>query len=154
MKPVRVWVGLVFLAMGALGVLELTGTLDWDQTIDQWWPVAIIGWGIADMLADRRVTLGGTIIAAIGLTLLGDEQGWAIEGLTWTLLFLFIGGAILLGPTARRTRKTTGDRKAAPRAARPLKAVSTRWCPRLRSSRTAGIGAVCAGSRHHHVGPP
>lgn len=114
MKPVRIWAGLVFLAMGVLGILELTGTLDWDRTIDQWWPVAIIGWGIADMLTDRRITLGGSIITAIGLALLADEQGWAIEGLTWTLLFLFIGAAILIGPIARRTPDVTRDAEKAP----------------------------------------
>ena len=96
MSPVRVWFGLVFLAMGALAILDATGTIAWSRTFEEWWPVAVVGWGLADMLADRRVSVGEAIIVAIGFTLLADEQGWTVEALVWSVLFLLVGTAILL----------------------------------------------------------
>ena len=105
MSPVRVWFGLVFLAMGALAILDATGTIAWSQTFETWWPVAIVGWGLADMLADRRVSVGGAIIVVIGFTLLADEQGWTVKALVWSVLFLLVGTAILL-PGSRRERDT------------------------------------------------
>ena len=42
------------------------------------------------------MTLGGVVCAAIGLTLLADEQAWAGDALIWSLLAVFIGVAILV----------------------------------------------------------
>ena len=42
---------------------------------------------------------------AIGFTLLADEQGWTVEALVWSVLFLLVGTAILL-PGSRRERDT------------------------------------------------
>lgn len=106
MGPRRLWVGLVLLALGVLGLFAVGGAVDWDRTVERWWPIAIIGWGVADLIADRRVTLGGTIVVAIGLTLLADEQAWAVDGLLWSALFLFAGAAILLA--GHRPRSSTG----------------------------------------------
>lgn len=108
MSPVRLWFGLVFLAMGVLAILDAVGTVAWSQTFEEWWPVAIVGWGVATMLADRRFSLGGTIIVAIGITVLADEQGWPAEALVWSILFMLIGAAILL-PGSHR--KQDGERE-------------------------------------------
>jgi hypothetical protein len=115
MSPVRVWFGLVFLAMGVLGILDVTDTVAWSQTFEGWWPVAIVGWGFAEMLSAKRWTLGGTIIATIGLTLLADEQRWPAEGVVWSLLFILVGIAIL----APRARGTVGNPDEG-RAATPI----------------------------------
>ena len=96
MSPVRLWFGLLFLAMGFLAILDAAEIVAWSQTFEEWWPLAIVGWGAAGMLAERRVTIGGAIVVAIGFTLLADEQGWMVEGLVWSALFLLIGVAILL----------------------------------------------------------
>lgn len=112
MSPVRLWVGLVFLAMGVLGILDVTDTVAWSQTFEEWWPVAIVGWGLAEMLAAKRWTLGGTIIAAIGVVLLADEQAWPAEGLVWSMLFLLLGVAILV-PRSRGTLDDAGDGRPA-----------------------------------------
>ena len=111
MKPVRMWAGVIFLGLGVLGVLAITETLEWDKTVGEWWPVAIIGWGMVEMLSERRFDLGWSAVAAFGVTLLADEQNWAIEGLMWTLLFLFMGAAILIGPTLRKRQHETGHRQ-------------------------------------------
>jgi hypothetical protein len=44
--------------------------------VGQWWPVAIIAFGLADMATEHRVTFGQVIITAIGLALLADQQHW------------------------------------------------------------------------------
>jgi hypothetical protein len=95
----------MFLALGVLGILALAGALNWDQTVGEWWPVAIIGWPLAEMLAARRASADGIVVTAIGITLLADAQNWAIQGLLWTLLFLLIGAAILITPVARKHRE-------------------------------------------------
>ena len=114
MSPVRLWFGLVFLAMGVLAILDAVGTIAWSQTFEEWWPVAIVGWGLADMLADRRFSLGGTIVVAIGITLLADEQAWTAEALVWSILFLLVGAAILLPGSHRKHDDAGEDRAASP----------------------------------------
>jgi hypothetical protein len=96
MNPMRLWLGLLFVALGLFGVLDVTGTLDWEASVGQWWPLAVIAFGLAEMASCRRVTLGPAIITAIGVGLLADEQHWASEWV-WPLLLAGIGLAILLG---------------------------------------------------------
>ena len=98
----RVWWGLVFIALGGLAVLHVIGILDWNQTVDQWWPVAIIGWALAEMLTARRFSATAAIIAATGLGLLADEQHWTGRGIIWSAVFAGIGAAIMFGPARRK----------------------------------------------------
>ncbi len=102
MKPTTVWIATVLLAIGACGILDVAGIVDTSQTIAQWWPVAIVGWAVAAMLGERRVTVGGVVCAAIGLTLLADAQAWASGALLWSLLAITIGLAILADAGLRR----------------------------------------------------
>ncbi|HEY5168548.1 MAG TPA: hypothetical protein VIK03_04020 [Thermoleophilia bacterium] len=88
------------------GILDAAGVVDSSQTIAQWWPLAVIGWAIAEMLGERRVTLGGVMCAAIGLTLLADAQAWVGDTLEWSSLAVFIGLAILVGAAVRREDRT------------------------------------------------
>jgi hypothetical protein len=113
-SPVRLWFGLVFLAMGVLAILDAAGTVAWSKTFEEWWPLAVVGWGLAAMLGDRRVTLGGVLITAIGVTLLADEQGWTAEALVWSALFVLVGVAILLSGSPGRHEDARDDRAASP----------------------------------------
>lgn len=97
MKPVRLWIGLVLLTLGVFGILDATGTLDSSETIDRWWPVAIIGLGVIGMLVDRRISLGPAIVVAIGMLLLADQQGWTDEDLFGPVLLVAIGLVVLSG---------------------------------------------------------
>jgi hypothetical protein len=94
--PRRIFVGLVFLALGMLGLFAVAGAVDWDGAVERWWPLAVVGWGITEVIEDRRATLFDAFLLAIGLTLLAAEQAWAVDGVLWSVLFLFAGGAILL----------------------------------------------------------
>jgi hypothetical protein len=96
MKPVRIWVGIVFLTLGVIAMLDATGALDWDTTVGEWWPVAIIGWGLSEAVQDRRMTFWDGVITAIGVALLADEQAWGAEAVVWGALFIGIGLLVLL----------------------------------------------------------
>jgi hypothetical protein len=109
MKPSTVWIAIVLLAVGVCGILDAAGVVDSSQTIALWWPLAIVGWAITEMLAERRVTLGGVICAAIGLTLLADAQAWVNGMLLWSCLAITIGLAILADSGLRRSDHRNGD---------------------------------------------
>ncbi len=109
MKPSTVWIAIVLLAIGVCGILDAAGVVDSGQTIGQWWPIAIVGWALSEMVGERRVTLGGVICAAIGLTLLADAQAWASGALLWSLLAITIGLAILVDASRRRGGRPEGD---------------------------------------------
>ena len=102
MKPIRVWIGAVFLTLGVLGILDATGTLESTEAIDQWWPLAVVGLGLIGMFVDRRVSLGPGIVTVIGLVLLAGQQGWTDEDLFGPVLLTGIGLVVLSGLWHRR----------------------------------------------------
>jgi hypothetical protein len=97
MKPVRLWIGLVLVTLGVFGILDATGALDSTETIDRWWPVAIIGLGIIGMGVERRISLGPAIVVGIGFLVLADQQGWTEEDLFGPVLLIVIGLVVLSG---------------------------------------------------------
>jgi hypothetical protein len=102
MKPGAVWVGIVLLAVGICGLLDAAGVVDSSQTIGQWWPLAVIGWPLTEMVTTRRVTLGGVVCAAVGLALLADAQQWMSDVVVWSGLAAFVGLAVLATAFSRR----------------------------------------------------
>ena len=112
MKAGSVWFGVVLVAVGLCGFLDAAGVLDSAQTIGQWWPLAIIGWPLVEMAAARRVSLGGAICAAVGVTLLADVQAWAGDVVVWSSLAAFVGVAILASAVARRHEAQDGGSAA------------------------------------------
>ena len=109
MKPSTVWIATVLLALGVCGILDAAGLVDTSQTIAQWWPLAIVGWALAAMIGERRLTLGGVICAALGLTLLADAQSWASGAVLWSALAIALGLAILVDASLRRGERRDGD---------------------------------------------
>ncbi len=109
MRPSTIWIVIVLLAVGVCGILDAAGVIDSSQTIGQWWPLAVVGWAVAEMLGERRVTLGGVICTAIGLTLLADAQAWVNGMLLWSSLAITIGLAILVDAGLGRGEPRNGD---------------------------------------------
>jgi len=109
MKPSTVWIAIVLLALGVCGILDAAGVVASSQTIGQWWPLAVVGWAIAEMLGERRVTLGGVTCTAIGLTLLADAHAWVNGMLLWSSLAITVGLAILVDAGLRRGGPRNGD---------------------------------------------
>ncbi|MGW6442640.1 LiaF transmembrane domain-containing protein [Lentzea sp. NPDC055074] len=97
MRPVRVWVGLVLLALGVFGVLDATDVLDSGATIGRWWPLALVGLGAVAMAAQRRISFGPTVITLAGLVLLTGSLGWATGDVLVPTALLCAGIAVLVG---------------------------------------------------------
>jgi LiaF transmembrane domain len=102
MKPIRLWIGLVLITLGMFGILDATGALDSSQTIDKWWPVAIIGLGVVGMIIDRRVSLGPVIVVLVGFLILADQQQWTEKDLFGPVVLIAIGLVVLSGLWRRR----------------------------------------------------
>lgn len=103
MRPVRLWIGLVLLALGAFLVLDATGTLEAGPAINRWWPMAIVGLGVVAMIGQRRIAFWPTVITLFGLVILADQQNWATGDLIGPAILILIGGAALFGFAWRRT---------------------------------------------------
>lgn len=97
MKPVRLWVGLVLLALGVFGILDATDVLDAGPFIADWWPAAVVGLGLVAMAAQRRVSLGPIVIAVLGLVLLAGTLGWTTGSLWLPTVLAGVGIAVLVG---------------------------------------------------------
>jgi hypothetical protein len=112
MRPTTIWIAGALLVLGVCGILDAAGVVDSAQTIGQWWPVAIVGWAVAEMAGERRGTLGGVICSAIGVTLLADTQAWSSDAVLWSALAIVLGAAILtagLRSGRRHTGAASGD---------------------------------------------
>ncbi len=97
MRPVRVWVGLVLLALGVFGILDATNVLDSGAAVGRWWPVALVGLGLVVMAAERRVSLGPVVITLAGLVLPAGSLGWATGDVLWPTVLVCAGIAVLVG---------------------------------------------------------
>lgn len=97
MRLVRIWIGVVLLVFGVLGVLGAAGVMDASTLLDRWWPVAVIGLGAAAMIAQRRVSVGPLLISVVGLVLLADVQNWTDDSLFWPAVFILVSALVLAG---------------------------------------------------------
>ncbi|PPK65170.1 LiaF-related protein [Actinokineospora auranticolor] len=97
MKPVRLWIGLVLLILGVLGLADAFDLFDAGNVLDHWWPVAVIGLGVTVMLVQRRVSAGPVVVAAFGCVLLANQLGWRESGVFWPTVFVVMGAAVLIG---------------------------------------------------------
>ncbi len=95
MTTVRMWIGMVLVALGVIGILEATGT--GTGGVADWWPIAVIGLGLTAMIGRRRVTLGPLVITGLGFVLLADQQSWTDGDLFGPALLVVFGLAVLFG---------------------------------------------------------
>lgn len=97
MKPVRLWVGLVLLALGVFGILDAVDVLHAGPVIADWWPAAVVVLGVIAMVAQQRVSLGPAVIAALGLVLLAGTLDWTTGDLLVPTVLAGVGVAVLVG---------------------------------------------------------
>jgi hypothetical protein len=102
MSSSRVFIGILLLTLGALGLADAAGWIDAGTLIAQWWPLVLVGWPLVDMIGERRLTLAGVICMAFGLTLLATAQDWTSDLVAWALLALFAGTAVLVAGMWKR----------------------------------------------------
>jgi hypothetical protein len=85
----------VLLALGVIGVLAATGV--GTGGVADWWPIAVIGLGVAAMLGRRRVSLGPLVIVAFGFALLADQRSWTEADLFGPAVLVVLGFTVLFG---------------------------------------------------------
>jgi predicted membrane protein len=113
MKPDRVLIGLILVALGVLFLLDRAGNIDAGQVISDWWPAVFVGLGLAT-LAERPVSLlGPLILIAAGIVILLftldllEASAWNV---IWPSALIVAGAAILLRHGIRGGRAVgTGD---------------------------------------------
>lgn len=60
MKPLRLWLGSLLLALGVVWLLDAAGALSAGAVIAGWWPIAVVGLGV------RNLPLGTEAAAEMG----------------------------------------------------------------------------------------
>jgi hypothetical protein len=144
MKPVRVWIGIVLLVLGVLGILDATGTLESSATLDQWWPVAVIGLGVLLMVGHGTVSLGPLIVTAIGFVLLVDRQDWTDQDVIGPTILVVLGAALVFAAFDRRPRRGRDVQADAGEALAVFSATKTR--NRSTHLRRANVSAIFGGA--------
>lgn len=109
MKPVRLWLGLVLMTLGAFGLMDVLGILNWQTTVGRWWPVAIVALGLITMAAERRISFGAAVVTGVGALLLAGRLDILDARAAGPLLLLAIGVAILVGSFNSRGMSKHGD---------------------------------------------
>jgi predicted membrane protein len=107
MRLVRVWIGLVLLVGGVVGILGATGMIEAGSTLAKWWPVAVIGLGLVAMIDQRHVSLGPVVVTAVGVALLAGARGWTTQSVVAPAILIIVGLLVMSGLT--RAGKT-GER--------------------------------------------
>ena len=102
MKAVRIWIGLALLALGVFGVLGATDVLDSGDVLGRWWPVVVIGLGVAAMISHRTVSAGPVVLTALGFVLLVETLGLTTHSVLWPAVLVLVGLAVLAGLRGRR----------------------------------------------------
>lgn len=110
--PGRTLVGLLLVLLGALVLLQAAGGPDVGRIIGDWWPVAIIGIGLAQIAANPRARVAPAIVIAVGVLLLLNTTGLipgSVWSLFWPLVLVAIGLFILLSRGPRRASLDPAD---------------------------------------------
>jgi predicted membrane protein len=101
----RVVLGVVLVALGALYLLDVADVLNAGRIVGDWWPVAVIAFGIAALIGPARSLVGGVIMIVVGLVLLTatlDIVDVSAGQLIFPLILIAIGAGILLRRSSLR----------------------------------------------------
>lgn len=95
----RTLFGAVLVLLGALLLADQMGRLDAGYVIGRWWPLIIIGLGVAQMIEARSVGLGPLVVVGVGVLLqLGQLE--VIPGgvwrYVWPVLLIVVGLQLVL----------------------------------------------------------
>ena len=107
MSPLRVWLAGVLITLGALWLLDAANVLDAGSTIDHWWPVAVMALAVCAAAAERRISLGPTVLFVIGALLLVDQLDVAkIDAVVWPIIAILAGLWLLVNRSGGAARAT------------------------------------------------
>lgn len=109
MRAGRVVVAATLIVAGALYLIAAVSELDAGAVVADWWPLVIIGLGIAQFVVDRTSAYGSVVLIGIGALLLLFSTG-LVSGSVWSFvapIVLVLAGIALLLPS--RTGTATSD---------------------------------------------
>ncbi len=116
MNTGRLVAGLALIVVGALFLLDQSGTVDAGKILSGWWPVIIIAIGLVQLMVNPQAYLGPAIIVVAGFLFLGstlDLYSANVWDLIWPAVLVLVGLSILSGHSARErgvARTDTSDR--------------------------------------------
>jgi hypothetical protein len=105
-SPGRLVVGLSLVGLGVVAILDGADVVGWQGVVGDWWPAAVIGLGLAQMVSDRRISWGSGGLVGLGVVLLLGTTG-ALGGrglsIVWPVLLILLGLAVIIGWSLRGT---------------------------------------------------
>jgi hypothetical protein len=107
----RIVVGLSLVAVGVLYLVGAGTDVDAGAIVSDWWPVALIGLGVAQYGIDHSAKLGSAALIVFGVLLLGFTSG-LVEGSLWSVLWptaVILAGIGVMLPRLERNPETTGN---------------------------------------------
>lgn len=102
MNTGRALLGVVFVTVGAVILLEQADVVDAGQVIADWWPTVFLVAAVLDLLSRPRRVVSATIFGVLGVVLLGittdvvEPEVWAY---VWPLGIIGLGVWLLLRPS-------------------------------------------------------
>lgn len=98
-NPGRLLLGIGLLVVGGLYLLDLGDIVDAGSIVSNWWPLAVIAFGIMALIGPSRSMVGGSIITFAGVVLLIaslDLLPVSASELIFPLILISVGLGLLL----------------------------------------------------------
>jgi hypothetical protein len=90
----RNFMGLILVALGIVLLLQALNIIEGSLFFAGWWTLFLIIPGIVSM-SRTGITIGNTILLALGVGFLLQEQGWNLRGYLVPAIFIVLGVGIL-----------------------------------------------------------
>jgi len=111
MRSGRIVVGLTLVAVGVLYLIAANSDIDAGGVVAGWWPLVLVGLGVAQYGIDHSAKLGSATLIVIGVLLLGFTTG-LVEGSVWSVLLpsaVILAGIGVMLPRLERNPEATGN---------------------------------------------
>lgn len=110
-SPGRLIIGITLVAFGLVFLADAAGWAEGGDVISRWWPLLLVGVGVAQLSTDRTNWLAPTILIVLGLVFLGqrnDVLGDDVWTFVWPLGLVAVGAWILVGRGGEPNRVADG----------------------------------------------
>jgi LiaF transmembrane domain len=106
--PGRVVIGAALIVVGVIALLGRADVVDAGEIVSTWWPLLVIGLGVAQYLADPDAWIGALIVTVIGVLLLGTRLGTfggSVWSWVWPIGLIGIGLSVFVVRLRPETRQ-------------------------------------------------
>lgn len=109
MRSGRYVIGISLVVVGVLYLIAAGSDLDAGGTVARWWPLVLVGLGVAQYGIDHSSKLGSAVLIVFGVLLLGFTTG-LVEGSVWSVLWpsaVILAGIGVMLPRLERNPEAT-----------------------------------------------